>query len=419
MKFGRLGAFLTIAIIILSLTAGTVLRVWKAIPLGLDLKGGISLLYDIQPPKGKVLTQGDIQAAVQAVETRVNSLGVSSPIINVENGNEISVQLAGVSNQQNAEKVIGETAQLAIYRQVTVAKGGQIIPIKTSLLITGSDIANHASVGQNQLGQTVVDVTFKNKEKWSNITKRYLGKTIYLFLNGRLINSAQIDSVIEDGQTSIGPLNSFQESQTLARQLNAGALPLPLKLVSSTSIGPQLGASSLKSTMDAGLISIGLIFIFMMVIYRVAGLIATIALVAYAYLTLLVFAVFPITLTLPGLAALILGLGIAVDANIIAYERIKDEIQNGRSLKSAVLAGSKRAFRTIFDSNAATFIAAMVMFWLGQGEIRGFAVALMVGILVSLLTAVLLSRTMLTLFTRANLVRSSFWYGARKGGLPK
>ncbi|UNO50905.1 hypothetical protein [Alicyclobacillus acidoterrestris] len=177
-------------------------------------------------------------------------------------------------------------------------------------------------------------------------------------------------------------------------------------------MGPQLGAVSLRATMVAGLVAVALIFLFMIVMYRMAGLIADIALVAYAYVTLLVFAAFPITLTLSGLAALVLGMGIAVDANIITYERIMEEVRSGRSLQSAVIAGCKRAFRTIIDSNTTTFIAAGVMFWIGQGDVRGFAVALMVSVIVSLLTAVFLSRTMLMYFTQANIVRSSSWYGA-------
>ncbi|OFW77828.1 MAG: preprotein translocase subunit SecD, partial [Alicyclobacillus sp. RIFOXYA1_FULL_53_8] len=305
MKYGRFGTFLAIVVIIVGLTAGTYATIWHAIPLGLDLKGGISVLYRIDPDKGQTLTKAGIQAALQAVETRVNSLGVSSPIINLENGDEINVQIAGVANPQNAEQVIGQTAQLSIYSQITTDKNGQPTPVKSSLLITGNDIANNASVGQNQLGQSVVDITLKNKGQWTDITKKYFDQIIYTFLNGKMIDSAQVRAIIANGQTAIGPFATIAQSQTLAQQLNAGALPYPLKLMSYTNVGPQLGAASLKATLDAALIAVILIFLFMIVNYRIAGLIADIALVAYVYLTLLVFAAFPITLTLSGLAALV------------------------------------------------------------------------------------------------------------------
>ncbi|MDP9727272.1 protein translocase subunit SecD [Alicyclobacillus tolerans] len=420
MKWSRFGSFLLIAVIIIGLAAGTTMKLWRQIPLGLDLKGGISLLYKIEPVNNEPLTQAGIEAALQAVETRVNSLGVSSPQINLENGNEISVQLAGAFNQAQAEQIIGETAVLQIYGNIKMGKDNKPVPVPGTLLITGRDMESNATAGlDSTTGQPVVDVTFKNKALWAKITKEYLGKTVYTFLNGNLIQSATVQSVIENGQTQISGVGSMQQAQQLAKELNAGSLPYPLKQIASTNVGPQLGAASLRATLYAGLVAIVLIFLFMIAIYRLAGLIADIAIIAYAYLTLLVFAGFPITLTLPGLAALILGMGIAVDANIITYERIKDEVRNGRSLQSATIAGSKRALRTILDSNATTFIAGLVMFWFGQGDVRGFAIALMVSIIVSLLTAVFLSRTMLLQLTKSNLFRNPAWYGARKGGAGK
>lgn len=415
MRWGRFSVFLAIAVIIIGLAGGTSMRVWKKIPLGLDLKGGISLVYQIQPVPGKPLTQSGIQAALQAVETRVNSLGVTSPEINLQNQSQISVQMAGAFNQAKAEEIIGETAQLAIYGNVLQGKNGQVLPDPKALLVRGSDLESNAQWAQDpNTGANVVDLTFKNAAQWAKITKEYLGKPIYTFLNGKLINYATVQDVIQNGQTELSGIGSAEQCQILAQQLNAGALPYPLKLVSSINVGPQLGQASLNATMIAGLVAVILIFLFMILVYRLAGLIADIALIAYAYVTLLIFAGFPITLTLPGLAALILGMGIAVDANIITYERIKDEVRNGRSLQSAVVTGTKRALRTILDSNATTFIAGAVMYWFGQGDVRGFAIALMVSIIVSLLTAVLLSRTMLLSFTKANVTRRPWWYGARK-----
>lgn len=419
MRWGRFGGFVVIVLAILGLTAGTSMNLWKSIPLGLDLKGGFDLLYQIEPgPDGKPVTGQGVQAALQAVQLRVNENGMASPTITLENGTRIRVDVAGAYDVQKAKQIIGETADLAIYGGViTNAKTNTVQPDPKTLLVQGRDIASNAQWAQNSQGENVVDLTFKDAGKWQKITTQYLNKPIYTFLNGQLINAATIRSVISNGQTELSGLGSAAACQTLAKELNAGALPYPLKLISSTSVGPSLGKASLQATLYAGFIAVLLIFLFMIVMYRLAGLIADFALIAYAYLVLLTFSGLHIVLTLPGLAALVLGIGMAVDANIITYERIKDEVRNGRSLQSGVISGNKRALRTILDSNATTFIAGAVMYWFGQGDIRGFAIALMLSIIISLLTAVLLSRSMLVLFTKSGVNRKPWYYGIRKGAV--
>lgn len=426
MKWGRFLAFLLISVVIVGLTAGTASTIWKSIPLGLDLKGGVDLLYAVQTPKGQSLSDSGKQALVKAIELRVNSIGVSSPEIDLEGKNQagkdqIRVQVAGVKNQQEAAQIIGATAQLAIYGKANLnKKTGQLTPVGKPLA-TGADLKSNAKwVVDQQTGQNAVAIEFKNAQQWINITDKYVGKQIYVFLNGQLLTDPQIQEKMYNGQSEIsGPsLSTPQECMALASELNAGALPYPLQRESETSVGPTLGQTSLQRTMFAALIAIIIIFVFMMWVYRLAGLIADLALVAYGYVTLLVFDGLHVVLTLSGLAALVLGVGIAVDANIITYERIKDEMRNGRSLKSAVKIGNRHALRTIIDSNATTFIAGAVMYFFGgQGDVRGFAVALMVSIIVSLLTAVLLSRIMLFSFTNSNVVRRPWWYGVGKGVL--
>jgi len=420
MRWGRFGGFLVIVLAILGLTAGTSMNLWKAIPLGLDLKGGFDLLYQVEPgTDGLAVTPDGVQAALQAVQLRVNSTGMASPTITLENGTRIRVDVAGAYDVQKAKQIIGETADLEIYGNVIVdPKTKSMKPDPTKLLVPGRDIESNAAWAQTDQGN-VVNLTFKNAGKWQQITTQYLKKPIYTFLNGQLINEATVQSVISNGQTELTGLGSAAACQTLAKQLNAGALPYPLKLLSSTSVGPSLGKASLHATLYAGLVAVLLIFLFMLVVYRLAGLIADLALVAYAYLVLLTFSGLHVVLTLPGLAALVLGIGMAVDANIITYERIKDEVRNGRSLQSGVISGNKRALRTILDSNATTFIAGAVMYWFGQGDIRGFAVALMLSIVISLLTAVLLSRSMLVLFTKSNATRRPWLYGIGKGAVQR
>lgn len=431
MKWGRFMAFLLMAVIILGVTVGTAGRLWKSIPLGLDLQGGFNILYQVQTPHNQTLTANEKQALVKAVEMRINTMGVSSPNIDFEGHNQIRVQMAGTFNQQKAAKLIGETAQLKIYsggkvvtqKDKATGKKVQVMVPSGKLLATGADLKSNAQAQQDPTtGQNEVAISFKDPKLWQNITTKYLNKQIYVFLNGTLLTDPTIDSKMYNGNSVIsgGTLTTVQACQDLAKELNAGALPYPLKKQSESSVGPTLGQASLRATLWAGMIAVILIFIFMMLVYRMAGLIADLALIGYGYLTLVIFDGLHVVLTLPGLAALILGVGMAVDANIIAYERIKDEMRNGRSLKSAVKIGNKNALRTILDSNATTFIAGAVMYFLGgQGDIRGFAVALMISIIVSLLTAVLLSRLMFFSFVNSNILRRPWWFGIGKGVLKK
>lgn len=421
MKWGRFGVFLISVVAVLGLAAGTALPLWQNIKLGLDLKGGFDLLYQIEGSKDNPITPQGIQAALQAVQLRVNKVGTTSPIIQLENRNQIRVDLAGTFNQAKAEEIIGQTADLKIYGQAMLIKGQYVPDPSAQPLMTGKDLKSNASASVDQMGQNVVVVNFKDPSKWQAITKAYYKKPIYTFLNGKLLTAATIDGVMSTGSAQIsgGSLNTVQACTDLAQALNAGALPYPLHKIGSTQVGPSLGRASLQATMTAGLIAVSLIFAFMIWMYRLAGLIANFALIAYAYVMLLVFTGAGIVLTLPGLAAVVLGIGMAVDANIITYERIKDEIRNGKSLQSSVISGNRRALRTIIDSNTTTFIAASVMFWIGQGDIRGFAIALMLSIIISLLTAVLFSRFLLMQFTKSNAVRKPWWYGIGKGALPQ
>lgn len=413
-KWGRFWAFVAFVVVILGLTGGTSLQLWKSIPLGLDLQGGMDLLYQIQPTADNPLTQTGINAALQAVELRVNSLGVASPQIQLENKKYIRVDLAGNFNQQQAEQIIGTTADLKVYGSATQQKDGTWKPDAKTLLASGKDLKSDSHWAQDPQTGNVVTMDFKKPSLWQNITKQYLGKPIYIFLNGNLLSAPRIQQVMSNGQSEITGFSTPNQCITLAKELNAGALPYPLKLSSSMNVGPSLGVASLKSTMWAGAAAIALIFLFMLVLYRMAGLIADVALVAYLYLVLLTFSGLHVVLTLSGLAALILGVGMAVDANIITYERIKDELRNGKSLQSSVVAGNKRALRAIIDANVTTFIAGAVMYWFGRMDIRGFAIALMLSIIISMITAVLMSRGMLLLFTKSNLVNRPWWFGAGK-----
>ncbi|MCY0877208.1 MAG: protein translocase subunit SecD [Firmicutes bacterium] len=401
-RWGRLTTFLLLVVIVFALIFSTAPKLFSKIPLGLDLQGGIYVLYQIGN-NGQHITSGDVTATVAALENRVNNLGVSEPDIEVVGSDRVSVSLAGKFNQAQAMQLLTEQANLE-FRSTT----GKV-------LATGQDIESNAHYeADSQTGGPDVAITFKNAQLFQDITTKYMGQNIVTWLNGKVINEARVDSVISGGSAVIQGMSSVASAVQLAKLLNAGALPEPLHTLSSTTVGPTLGQAALQETMFAGAVAIGLIFLFMLFMYRLPGLIAIISLLAYSYVLLAVFAGFPITLTLTGLAALVLGIGMAVDANIITYERVKDELRNGKSVQSAVIAGQRKALRTILDSNVTTFIAGVVMYAYGTGDVRGFAVALVSSIIVSLLTAVLLSRTLLILLTRSNVFKNPWLFGAKR-----
>lgn len=423
-KWVRVCFLFIIIFCIVGAAMGTSATLWKHAKLGLDLRGGYDLQYQIGA-KGHSLTAGDKDAILTAVEMRVNEAGIGSPSIQLEDHNRIDVQLAGAHNAQQANRIIGQTSQLRIYADAMVrTQTGQFLPFTPGnatvpnsrvvpsgpVLVSGKDLRSNASFQQDPMRGNVVAVTFKNPAKWASITSKYLGKTIFTFLGSRMINDATITQVITGGQTEISGMTQ-QECILLAKQLNAGALPYPLHLIGSTTVGPSLGALSLQATLDAAFYALILIFAFMILVYKAAGLIANLSLVAYAYITLALFSSLGVVITLPGLAALVLGIGMAVDANIVTYERIIDEQGQGRSLMSSVIAGNRRALRTIVDSNVTTFIAGAVMYRVGQGDIQGFGLALMMSIATSFVTSIFLSRIMLGLLAKSNLLVHPFWFG--------
>ncbi|WP_245926220.1 protein translocase subunit SecD [Sulfoacidibacillus thermotolerans] len=398
-KWGRLTTFIVLVVAIFAIVISTSSMLYKKIPLGLDLQGGFEVLYQVGN-SNQTITARDMSATVAALENRVNALGVSEPSIEVENGNRIRVSLAGQFNQVQARNFLSKEANLE-FKSPT----GQV-------LMTGKDLESNAHYEADPTtGAPEVAVQFKDPALFQAITQKYLGQPISIWLNGRMIDNPVIKDVITNGQATISGSSSAQAAIQLAELLNAGALPFPLHELSSTSVGPTLGQAALHSTLLAGAIGVALIFLFMIIMYRVPGLIAVVALIAYSYVLLAVFAGMQVTLTLTGLAALVLGIGMAVDANIITYERIKDELRSGKSLQSSVIAGQRKAIRTILDSNVTTLIAGIVMYGYGTGDVRGFAVALIASIIVSLLTAVLLSRTLLLLFIKANVVKNTWLFG--------
>ncbi|GAB1767610.1 protein translocase subunit SecDF [Priestia megaterium] len=420
-KRGRIVAFFLLVLLVFSTIGTTMTGITKDIKLGLDLQGGFEILYKVSPAKkGDVIDKKALNSTVEALRQRVDVLGVSEPSIQIEGNDRIRVQLAGVTNQKQARDLLSTQANLT-FRDVN-----------DKVLMDGTDLAQGgAKQSFDQSNQPSVSLKLKNAKKFEKITRELSQKPapnnlIVIWLdyeegkdsyqkesakqNPKYLSAASVSSVLTQPDVEISGGNFTVKSATqLAELLNAGSLPVKLDELYSTSVGAQFGEEALHTTILAGIIGIGIIFLYMLFFYRLPGLIAVITLSFYVYLNLVVFDWMHVVMTLPGIAALILGVGMAVDANIITYERIKDELKTGRSVISAYRAGNRRSLATIFDANITTMLAALVLFFYGQSSVKGFATTLMIGIVLSFITAVYGTRLLMSLLV------NSRWFDKKPG----
>ena len=412
-KFSRIIAFLSLVVIILTSIGLTSKSNAEKVNLGLHLQGGFEVLYQVEPLKdGQTIDESAVKATADTINRRINILGVSEPVITVESGNRIRVELAGVKDQETARKVLSTQANLTIR------------DIEDKVLLDGSDLQeNGASQGFDQNNKPDVNLKLKDADKFGNITseisKRSQGQNLMViwmdFNEGdsfkaeaakekpKYVSAPQVTQTINSKDVQITGNFTVKEAKEMAALLNSGALPVKLTEIYSNSVGAQFGADALYQTVMAGAIALGIICLFMLVVYRVPGFVASVMMVAYVYITVVFFNMISGVLTLPGIAALILGVGMAVDANIIMYERIKEEVRAGYPLKKAYLDGAKQSLWTIFDSQFTTVIAAIVLFIFGTSSVKGFATMLLLSILVSFITAVFGTRLLLSLLVSSNI----------------
>lgn len=380
--------------------------------LGLDLAGGTQLIYRADVSQ---LTPGsDVGEALDAlkdvIERRVNLYGVSEPVLQVEGAgtfssdNKLVVDLPGVTNIQEAVAQIGQTPLLEFrlmdpntnFGSTTTALDIYNLTQPTGL--TGRLISNSQLIFNNQAGsEPIVSLQFNGEgsELFAKTTKENVGKILAIFLDKQPISTPVIREEITGGQATISGGFTLPEARQLVRDLNYGALPVPIELIGTQTIGPSLGASALFAGVKAGLWGIALVAIFLMLWYRLPGLVATLALLMYVILSLAVFKLIPVTLTAAGIAGFILSIGMAVDANILIFERMKEELKKGKSLYDALHEGFSRAWLSIRDSNISSLITALVLFWLGTSAVKGFALTFGIGVLISMFTAITASRTLL------------------------
>lgn len=371
----------------------------KKMNLGLDLQGGAQLLYQLETDKLKDKSALEAQSeAVDLIRRRIDDLGVSEPTIQPTRiGNEygIIVELPGVHDIESAKSIIGKTAQLKFYEI-----GGDNQEKETDL--TGADIKRATFDIDQTTGlsaSAIINLEFNpdGAKKFKEITKRNVGKVLITKLDDEIVNTATVRSEIDGGKAVIEGIETREEAKNTAKLINEGALPAPIKLVQESHVGASLGREAIEKSMVAGVIGIILVAIFMVVYYKGLGLVAVGALTLYTFVVVAVFKLIGVTMTLSGIAGFIFSIGIAVDANILVFERYKEEIQKKLPVKQALENAFTRSWPSIRDSNAASIITALVLYYLASGTVKGFAVTLIIGILVSLFTSIVVTRNILRL----------------------
>lgn len=351
---------------------------------GLDLKGGIYVVEEIQE---KNVSSETVDRTIQLIKERVDKFGVVDPVIVKDGTNRISIELPGMYDQQTALNYIGKTGELKF-----------MAPDGKTTILTGKDIKDaYVTYDSNNQPQISLEMNASGKTKFAEATQKYVGQKIAIYLDNDMLVDPTVETAITDGTAVITNMESLDEAKKVASLIKSGALPVTLKAENVRTIGPSLGSDALSKSILAGIVGISLVMIFMLLYYRLPGLVADIALTVYILLDLITFIVFNATLSLAGISGFLLSIGMAVDANVLIFERIREELKTGKTLNSALDAGFHRALSSIIDSNVTTAIAAIILAMLGSGTVKGFAVTLTIGIIVSMFTAIFVTRFLLRL----------------------
>ncbi len=424
-----------IFIVILALGCGYIVYK-KPFKLGLDLAGGVRIILEAQPTKEvPQIGPEERNALMDIIRRRVDALGVTEPIIQTKGTRQIVVELPAIQREEEAFEMLKSTAMVEFrYLQDVQSRSNPSAPYKfevirteegrekivfydaqtgkevpesevlknAPVIVTGRDLnpKQRARVVMNAVGQPAVVFSLgpEGRRKFAAFTASHIGDYLAIVLDGKVMSAPVIKTEIPTGEVSIeGGFRSVKEAQQLAELINAGSLPVPLTIASVQKVGPTLGQDSLQKSLKAGIWGLVLVMLFMAGYYMFPGLIADIALLLYALFMIALFKGVPVTLSLPGIAGFILTIGMAVDANILIFERIKEELRAGKTLRAAIDAGFHRAFSAIFDCNTTTIISALVLYLIGSGPVKGFALTLGVGTIVSMFTAITVSRTLLLL----------------------
>lgn len=400
---------------------------YKGIPLGLDLAGGVQITYQagIDNP-----TDEEMASAISVIQRRLDVNNYTEAEAYKVGKNRIYVEIPGVKDPSKAVADIGKTAQLefigidttklpagsnTLFGQSLLDAASKVLGA-TELVITGADVKS-AAVGtqnsQNSLTSGYIvklDLKSEAAKKFAAGTQKFLNKPIAIVLDGNAISTPRVSSIISDGTAMINGMSSLEEARTLANLINSGALPFDLKPIESNGVGAKLGSEAIESSILAGAIGFGLVLIFMLCFYRLPGVAADIALIFYAAILIVALSAFKLTLTLPGVAGIILSIGMAVDANVVIFSRIKEELYLNKGVGASIDSGFKKALSAIIDGNVTTLIAAVVLYFLGSGPIKGFAQTLGLGIIISMFTALVITRIIIKAFYELG-IRNKGLYG--------
>lgn len=396
-------------LLVIAILAGAVCIILREpVKLGLDLKGGVYAVLETAPEKeGDVIDNETMNSLIEVLDRRINGIGVAESVVQKAGNNRVIIELPGISDTTEAINMIGKTALLEFK---IMDENGNLGPT----LLTGGALKK-AQVGYGNLGEPQINFEMKPEGaiEFARITRENVGKQLAIVLDGKVQTAPVIRTEIPGGTGSISGNYTVEEAKRTATLLNSGALPIKAEIVETRTVGASLGDESIAASMVAGKVAMALIGIFMLIFYRFPGIVADIALVCFGIITFALLQFIGATLTLPGIAGLILSAGMAVDANVIIFERIKEELGFGNTIRGAINAGFSKGFVAIFDSNLTTLIITGILFIFGTGPVKGFAVTLTIGTVASMFTAIVMTKVLLMVFVEVFHLTNPKLFGIR------
>lgn len=395
--------FLAVVAIIVGLFTCFIVPLASSLKQGLDLQGGTHIVLEAEDTAQGEVTEDAVNRVIQILSRRINEMGLTEPVVQREGAKRIIIELPGVKDPNQAIKTIGKTAVLEFKNDQgqTVMSGEALKDAKEEL-------------GNGKKPEVAITLSDEGAQKFAALTTANVGRQISILLDGEVLTAPRVNEAITGGKAVITGSSSLEEAKQLAILLRSGALPVKVSVMEVRTVGPTLGQDSKDKSVVAFGVGIGLIMLFLLAMYRLSGFVANLALLVYVMILLVILGphVLNATLTLPGIAGIILSMGIAVDANILIFERFKEEVFSGKSMRVSMESGFKRAFATIFDANTSVMITAIILIVMGSGAVKGFAINLALGVLVSMFTAITMSRLLLRMLIECNFTNHPFWFGA-------
>lgn len=385
------------------------LAVIKPTKLGLDLKGGVYVVLQAQPENGTKLDDDAMNRLIEILDRRINGLGVAESVVQRAGMDRVIIELPGITNSDDAVKMIGKTALLEFKIMNDDGSLGET-------LLTGGALKK-AEVSYDNLGRPQIqfEMNIEGAKEFARITRENIGKRLAITLDGEIQTAPSINSEIPSGNGVITGSYTPDEAKKTATLLNAGALPVKAEIIETRIVGASLGDESIAQSKTAAMVAVGLIATFMLIMYRLPGFVADLALLSFGLVMFAMLNFIDATLTLPGIAGMILSAGMAVDANVIIFERIKDELKLGSTINGAIKLGFNKGIASIMDSNVTTLLTALVLFMFGTGTVKGFAVTLTIGTVASMLTAIFITKVLLTTTVDLFKIKRTEFFGVKRG----